>query len=88
MLDISVTIKRKDGTSETFPVYADSQIAFERWAKTSISAAFDPATKPKMEFLYYLAWLAEKNTGAVVKTFDEWVKNIATVGTEDGPGNS
>lgn len=88
MLDISVTIKRKDGTTETFPVYADTQIAFERWAKTSISAAFDPATKPKMESLYYLAWLAEKNSGAVVKTFDEWIKTIASVGAEDGPKNS
>lgn len=87
MLDISVTIKRKDGTSETFPVYADSQIAFERWAKTSISAAFDPNAKPKMESLYYLAWLAEKNAGGVVKTFDEWIKGIAAVGHEDGPGN-
>ena len=87
MLDISVTIKRKDGTSETFPVYADSQIAFERWAKVSISAAFDPAIKPKMESLYYLAWLAEKNSGAVVKPFDEWIKTVASVGQEDGPGN-
>ena len=87
MLDISVTVKRKDGTTESFPVYADSQIAFERWAKTSISAAFDPSQKPKMESLYYLAWLAEKNSGAVVKTFDEWIKNIAAVGHEDGPGN-
>lgn len=88
MLDISVTIKRKDGTSETFPVYADSQIAFERWAKKSMSAAFDPATKPTHESLYYLAWLAEKNSGAIVKTFDEWAKNIKAVAVEDGPGNS
>ena len=87
MLDISVTVKRKDGTTETFPVYADSQIAFERWAKTSISAAFDPKGSPKMESLYYLAWLAEKNTGRATKVFDEWVKDIAAVGHEDGPGN-
>lgn len=87
MLDISVTTKRKDGTTETFPVYADSQIAFERWAKTSISAAFDPSSRPKMEHLYYLAWLAEKNSGRVVKVFDEWIKDIASVGSEDGPGN-
>lgn len=87
MLDISLTIKRKDGTQETFPVYPDSQIAFERWAKTSISAAFDSATKPRNEHLYYLAWLAEKNSGRSVKVFDEWIKDIAGVGSEDGPGN-
>lgn len=87
MLDISVTVKRKDGTTETFPVYADSQIGFERWAKKSISAAFDPSVKPSMEHLYYLAWLAEKNSGRAVKPFDEWYKDVAAVGTEDGPGN-
>jgi hypothetical protein len=87
VLDISVTVKRKDGTTETFPVYADSQIAFERWAKTSISAAFDPQGKPKMESLYYLAWLAEKNSGRSVKVFDEWIKDVAAVGQEDGPPN-
>jgi predicted RNase H-like nuclease (RuvC/YqgF family) len=87
MLDISVTIKRKDGTQETFPVYADSQIAFERWAKKSISSAFDVSSKPPQEYLYYLAWLAEKNAGGTVKVFDEWVKTIAAVGAEDGPGN-
>ena len=36
---------------------------------------------------YYLAWLAEKNAGGTVKVFDEWVKTIAAVGAEDGPGN-
>lgn len=87
MLDISVTVKRKDGTQEAFPVYPDSQIAFERWAKTSISAAFDPSVQPRMEHLYYLAWLAEKNSGRAVKVFDEWVKDIAAVGSEAGPGN-
>jgi hypothetical protein len=87
VLDISVTVKRKDGTTETFPVYADSQIAFERWAKTSISAAFDPKASPKMESLYYLAWLAEKNSGRAVKVFDEWIKDVAAVGQEDGPPN-
>ena len=87
MLDISVTVKRKDGTQDTFPVYADSQIAFERWAKTSISAAFDPNVHPKTEHLYYLAYLAEKNSGRVVKVFDEWIKDIAAVGSEAGPGN-
>ena len=83
MLDISVTVKRKDGTQETFPVYADSQIAFERWAKVSIAAAFDSASKPKMESLYYLAWLAEKNSGKVTKVFDEWIKEVAARETRE-----
>lgn len=88
MLDISVTIKRKDGSTETFPVYPDSQIDFETKYNLSISAAFDPATKPKMTHLYFLAYLAEKNSGKVVKIFDEWKKEIAAVGTElEASGN-
>jgi hypothetical protein len=40
-----------------------------------------------MESLYYLAWLAEKNSGKATKVFDEWIKDVAGVGHEDGPGN-
>ena len=87
MLDISVTVKRKDGTQETFPVYADSQIAFERWAGVSIVGAFSEGTAPKMTHLYYLAWLAEKNSGKVTKIFDEWKKDIAGVTNVDNSGN-
>jgi hypothetical protein len=87
VLDISVNVKRKDGSQETYPVYPDTQIAFERWAKCSISQAFDPSAKPKMEHLYYLAYLAEKNAGKVVKIFDEWIKEIAAVGAEEDSGN-
>jgi hypothetical protein len=87
MIDISVKVKRKDGTEEIFPVYADTQIDFERWAKMSIAAAFDPASRPKMENLYYLAWLAEKNSGKVVRPFDEWKKEIAGASADQDSPN-
>jgi hypothetical protein len=33
----------------------------------------------KMEHLYLVAYLAEKDSGAVVKIFDEYVKQLAYV---------
>jgi hypothetical protein len=87
MLDLSLEIKRKDGTSETHIVYPDSQIDFETKFGVSIVGAFSDGQAPKMTHLYYLAWLAEKNAGKVVKPFDEWKKDIAGVTNVDNSGN-
>lgn len=87
MLDISLEIKRKDGSVETHVVYPDSQIDFESKFGLSIVAAFSDGANAKMTHLYYLAWLAEKNSGRVVKMFDEWKKEIAGVTNVDNSGN-
>jgi hypothetical protein len=84
MIDISVSVERRDGTREEFPVYPPTIIAFERWAKMGISAAFT-SNSVKFEHLYYLAWLAEKDSGAVVKIFDEWLKTIKKVDIVEAP---
>jgi hypothetical protein len=86
MLDISLEVKRKDGTVETHAVYPDSQIDFETKFGISIVSAFS-GTDPKMTHLYYLAWLAEKNSGKVVKIFEEWKKDLASVVNIETPGN-
>jgi hypothetical protein len=84
MIDISVSVERRDGTREEFPVYPPTIIAFERWAKMGISAAF-ATNAVKFEHLYYLGWLAEKDSGAVVKIFDEWLKTIKKVDIVEAP---
>ena len=38
-----------------------------------------------MEHLYYLAWLADKDSGNVVKPFEEWAKNVADVEISNDP---
>lgn len=84
MIDISVSVERRDGTRETYPVFPPTIIAFERWAKMGISSAF-ASNSVKFEHLYYLGWLAEKDAGVVVKTFDEWLKTIKSVDIVDSP---
>ena len=49
-----------------------------------ISTAFS-TTDTKMEHLYYLAWLAERDGGNVVKPFDEWTKTVADVEISNDP---
>jgi hypothetical protein len=63
VLDLTLEIKRKSGEIESHVVYPDSQIDFESKFGVSIVGAFSEGTAPKMTHLYYLAWLAEKNSG-------------------------
>lgn len=84
MLRISVTVERRDGSREEFPVLPPTVIAFERYAKMGIGQAFAGNTA-KFEHIYYLAWLSEKDSGNTVKVFDEWIKSIADVEIVDSP---
>lgn len=84
MLRISVSVERRDGNREDFPVLPPTIIAFERWAKMGLASAFGGGDA-KFEHIYYLAWLAEKDSGNTVKVFDEWLKNVADVDVIDAP---
>jgi hypothetical protein len=84
MLKISLTVERRDGNSVELAVYPPAIINFERWAKCGISSAF-AGTDVRMEHLYYLAWLADKDNGNVVKPFEEWAKNVADVEISNDP---
>ncbi len=84
MLKIRLTVERRDGNIVELPVYPPAIIAFERWAKCGISAAFS-GSDTRMEHLYYLAWLADKDNGNVVKPFEEWSKNVADVEIGNDP---
>lgn len=84
MIDVSVSVERRDGTRDEYPVFPPTIIAFERWAKMGISSAF-ATNSVKFEHLYYLAYLAEKDAGVVVKVFDEWLKAIKKVDIIDSP---
>lgn len=84
MIDISVSVERRDGTRDEYPVFPPTIIAFERWAKMGASAAF-ATNNVKFEHLYYLGWLAEKDAGVVVKNFEEWAKTLKRVDIIEAP---
>lgn len=46
-------------------------IAFEREFKTTLAGAF--SNDPSIEHICWLAWTATRESGRVVKLFDEWV---------------
>ena len=84
MLKIRLTVERRDGNSSELPVYPPAIRNFARWAKCGISQAFT-GNDIRMEHLYYLAWLADKDSGNVVKPFEEWAKNVADVEISNDP---
>lgn len=84
MLRIRLNVERRDGTTQELPVFPPAIIAFERYAKMGISTAFS-TTDIKMEHLYYLAWLADRDNGNVVKPFDDWTKTVADVEISNDP---
>jgi hypothetical protein len=84
MIDVSVSVERRDGTREEFPVYPPTIIAFERKWKISLTAAFS-TNNVFWEHLYFLGWQAEKDSGTVVKVFDEWAKTIKRVDIVEAP---
>ena len=84
MLKIVLIVERRDGEKTELPVYPPAIIAFERYAKMGISTAFS-TNDTKMEHLYYLAWLAERDGGNVIKPFDEWTKTVADVEISNDP---
>ena len=73
-----------DGTRLTAPLKPATIIAFERKWKISLTAAFS-TNNVFWEHLYFLGWQAEKDSGAVVKIFDEWLKTIKKVDIVEAP---
>ena len=71
-----VTVRRS-GESNTVKVTPAVIVAFERHWKLGIGQAF--TENMKMEHLMWLAWEAERKSGAVVKPFDEWIDQLDAV---------
>lgn len=84
MIDVSVSVERRDGTRDEYPVFPPTVIAFERKWGMGLAAAFSN-NNVKFEHLYFLGWQAEKDAGVIVKIFDEWIKAIKKVDIVDSP---
>ena len=61
----------------TYPVTPVVQVAFEREFKTGMGKAFQ--TDMRSEHIYWLAWKAMHAAGKVVKPFDGWLGELASV---------
>jgi len=55
----------------TVSISLKTAISFEREFKTTLAGAF--SDNPSIEHICWLAWTATRESGRVVKLFDEWV---------------
>jgi hypothetical protein len=62
-----------DGTENEYPVSPKVEVEFERKFGMGIGKAFN---EQKREHQHYLAYLAMKASGAVVKPFDGWLDQV------------
>ena len=71
---VSLTCKVVSGGAEAeYPVTPKVEVEFERKFGVGIGKAFQ---EQKREHQHYLAWLAVKASGVVVKPFDGWLETI------------
>lgn len=77
---MKLTVERTDGSSKTLPVLPVTIVAYERNFSQGIGSF---SADLRMERLYWLAWDSEKRSGVVVKPFDSWLEDIASVEAED-----
>jgi hypothetical protein len=71
---VSLTCKVwTDGSEAEYPVTPKVEVDFERKFGLGIGKAFE---QQKREHQHYLAWLAVKASGAVVKPFDGWLETV------------
>lgn len=84
-MNLIVTVERRDGTREEYPVYPSAIVAFEREVKMGLAQAFADSNVARNENAYKLAYLCQKDSGAVVKMFDEWLKSVADVEIGENP---
>ncbi len=85
MISLTLRVETED-TSGDYAVGPRTQVAFEREWKVGLPKAFGDGQK--MEYVYWLAWKAMQDSGAVVKPFEQWldtVKSVEMVGADDGP---
>jgi ribulose bisphosphate carboxylase small subunit len=85
MISLTLRVKTED-TSGDFTVGPKTQVAFEREWKIGLTKAF--ADQQKVEHVYWLAWKAMHDGGAVVKPFETWletVESVEMVGADEAP---
>jgi len=74
-----ISVSKTDGSTNEYPVTPRTIVAFERHFKIGLAAAFSNERELKMEYAYWIAWDAERLSGAVVPLFDKWLEEVVDV---------
>ena len=79
-MQISLQLTYADGTEKTVSAMAADLVAFETKFDLSIARL---ESNIKLTHLLFIAWAAEKRTGATKDDFEKWVESVETVGMAD-----
>ena len=77
MMTARAKVTKSDGVVASYAITPKVIVSFERHFKVGLQAAF--IENQHMEHTYWLAWEAERAAGNVVKPFDGWLDDIASV---------
>ena len=80
--DIRLRVQPPEGDAYTVSISLKTAIAFEREIKTTLAGAF--SNDPSIEHICWLAWTATRESGRVVKLFDDWVSEVQDITLVDG----
>ncbi len=80
--DIRLQVQPPEGDAYTVSISLKTAIAFEREFKTTLAGAF--SDNPSIEHICWLAWTATRESGRVVKLFDEWVAEVVDITLQEG----
>jgi len=69
--NIRLQVEPTNGDPYAVAISLKTAIAFEREFKTTLAGAF--SDNPSIEHICWLAWHCTRESGRVVKPFDDWV---------------
>ena len=79
-MQINLRITYEDGIAKDVSANAADIVAFETHFELSIARL---EQNVKLTHLLFLAWHAEKRTGATDKTFEEWLEKVDSIEAKD-----
>jgi hypothetical protein len=81
-MKINLQITFNDGEAKDIIANAADMVAFEEKYSLSVQAL---STDPRMSYMFFLAWHAQKRTGETTETFEKWLETIEMVGAGSDP---
>lgn len=77
---LSLQLQYQDGTSKDVICNAADMVAFEDKYDISVVKIGE---QPRIGWLLYLAWHAEKRTGSTKDDFDKWCDSVESIGESE-----
>jgi hypothetical protein len=81
-MKINLQITFNNGEAKEIVANAADMVAFEEKYSISVQAL---STDPRMSYMFFLAWHAEKRTGGTKDSFEKWLETIEMVGAGSDP---